>query len=394
MNLHLLNSDIQKFIDDHLDTDVSTLLFKGSDFETVTTLEIVAQIESKLKCKNKLPTWFATEGIYYPNKLNIEQTSSETAAAYKASVLSGNRIIDLTGGFGVDSFYFSKHFNEVVHCEMDAELSKIASHNFTQLKTRNIETQVGDAMALLKTRDQKWDWIYVDPSRRHDSKGKVFFLSDCLPNVPEHLEVLFRFSNHIAIKTSPLLDLKAGINALNHVKTIHIVAINNEVKELLWLLEKGHQDRIAIHSINIGKNGTETFEFYLEDEGENESTFSQPLAYLYEPNAALLKSGAYKTLSKKLEIHKLHQHSHLYTSDQILNFPGRRFKIEKLLDFNKKALKKEAFQKANISTRNFPESVEQLRKKFKISDGGEQYLFFTTTMEDQKIVVVCSKIDA
>ena len=193
------------------------------------------------------------------------------------------------------------------------------------------------------------------------------------------------------IKTSPLLDLSVGIGELKYVKTIHIVAVNNEVKELLWVLEQGFKDQISIETVNIKKESNDTFKFNLEEEKLSDSEYSLPLTYLYEPNAAVLKAGAFNQISKQLKLYKLHKHSHLYTSNQFIDFPGRAFKIENLIAYNKKALKKLAITKANVTTRNFPETVQQLRTKFKIKDGGDRYLFFTTDMNDQKIVLITTK---
>ncbi len=392
MNEHILNTDVQKFITENLNADISKLLLKGVSFKNVSTLELIEQIEAKRKCKSKLPTWFASENIYYPNKLNIEQTSSERAAFYKTEILKGESIIDLTGGFGVDTFFFSKCFDTILHCEINKELSKIANHNFTQLGKSHIQTIAEDGIEVLKKLDKHFDWIYVDPSRRHDSKGKVFFLNDCTPNIPLHLDEIFNYTKSIAIKTSPLLDLTVGINELKFVKTIHIIAINNEVKELLWILEKNYAAEIKINTVNLLSKSVEEFDFILNEEANTSVKYSKPLKYLYEPNSAILKSGAYKTVAKKMGITKLHQHSHLYTSDVVINFPGRQFKIENVITYNKKSLKRLGIVKANITTRNFPESVEQLRKKTNIKDGGTVYLFFTTDLDNTKIVIICQKI--
>ncbi|WP_396600908.1 THUMP-like domain-containing protein [Algibacter sp. R77976] len=391
MNKTILNTDIQFFIKTNENSIIGDLLLKGTSFSDVDTKTIVEQIEARKRSKSKLSTWFKTSNIYYPNKLNIEQTSSETTAKYKSELLKGNSIIDLTGGFGVDCFYFSKQFKTVTHCEINETLSEIVSHNFQQLKANNIKTINTDGIAYLKTSKNRFDWIYIDPSRRHDSKGKVFFLIDCLPNVPEHLELLFSHSKNIMIKTSPLLDLSVGIGELKYVKTIHIVAVNNEVKELLWVLELGFKDQISIETVNIKKESNDTFKFNLEEEKLSDSEYSLPLTYLYEPNAAVLKAGAFNQISKQLKLYKLQKHSHLYTSNQLIDFPGRAFKIENLIPYNKKALKKLAITKANVTTRNFPETVQQLRTKFKIKDGGDRYLFFTTDMNNQKIVLITTK---
>ena len=392
MNKALLNIDIQDFINKNVNSNISDLLLKGTAFETASTKEIAEQIETKKRCTQKLPTWFNTPKIYYPNKLNIEQTSSEITANYKANLISGKNIIDLTGGFGVDAFYFSKYFENVVHCELDSNLSDIVNHNYKQLQVRNIKTINNDSLEYLEKSNETFDWIYVDPSRRHDSKGKVFFLNDCLPNIPEHLDLLFKHSKNILIKTSPLLDVSVGIGELKYVKTIHIVAVNNEVKELLWVLERDFNAGITIKTVNLNKGKEDHFDFLLESEKNAESTYSTPLTYLYEPNAAILKAGGFHSVSKKLNLLKLHKHSHLYTNKELVeNFPGRRFKIERTLPYNKKELKQLGLEKANITTRNFPETVQQIRKKLGIKDGGDSYLFFTTDKNDNKIVTATKK---
>ncbi|MCF7569148.1 class I SAM-dependent methyltransferase [Sabulilitoribacter arenilitoris] len=391
MNHSILNTDIQEFINSNLNSSISKLLLKGIAFNSVETKEVVEQIEAKKRCEKKLSTWFNTENIYYPNKLSIEQTSSEITANYKSSLISGDSIIDLTGGFGVDCYYFSKRFKSVKHCEINNKLSEIVKHNYKQLDIQNIKTCCIDGIEYIKTSKKLYNWIYLDPSRRHDRKGKVFFLNDCLPNVPEHLDILFKHSKNILIKTSPLLDFSIGINELKHVKTIHVVAINNDVKELLWVLESNYSEKISIKTVNIKKDKEEHFNFLLGEEKLAQSNYKLPLSYLYEPNSAILKAGGFHSISKKIDVFKLHQHSHLYTSEQLLDFPGRCFKIENILPYNKKELKKEDFKKANITIRNFPETVQGIRKKFNIKEGGNLYLFFTTDLDDNKIVITCTK---
>ncbi|SDS32567.1 hypothetical protein SAMN04515667_1921 [Formosa sp. Hel1_31_208] len=392
MNTALLNTEIQRFINANLDSDLSKLLLKGTDFGTVSTLEVIEQIEAKLKCKTKLPTWFKGEHIYYPNKLNIEQTSSEIAAEYKTKLLSGNSIIDITGGFGVDAFYFSKKFQHVTHCEINENLSIIAQHNFKQLGAITIEIMAQNGIEYLMSEPKTYDWIYIDPSRRHDNKGKVFFLKDCLPNVPEHLSRLFSYSNSILVKTSPLLDISLGIADLKHVKEIHILAIKNEVKELLWLLEKDFDNDITVITADIKDDATIGFSFLLKEENNFPLLISEPLDFLYEPNSAIMKSGGFKSITQHLKIPKLHQHTHLYTSAKLIDFPGRSFKIETIIPYNKKHIKALGLPKANLSTRNFPETVAQLRKKHRIKDGGNTYIFFTTNNMNERIVIVCSKV--
>ncbi|MCC9043375.1 class I SAM-dependent methyltransferase [Myroides sp. M-43] len=387
----LLSEEVQQYILDNLDKDLTKLAFKKSPFEGIEMSELLIQLESKKKSKTKLPTWFKTNNILFPRKLSIEQTSSEPCAAYKASLIQGNTLIDLTGGFGIDSFYFSQKIKTVLHCEMQEGLSKIVALNNQALGVDNIEYYTGDSLSYLNANNKDWDYIYVDPHRRNDAKEKVFFLSDCLPNVPEHLDLLFSRSSNILIKTSPLLDLQAGIGELKYVKSIHIVALNNEVKELLWILEKGYKENIELVAINITKEDTHVFSTVLEQEAI--STFSIPLTYLYEPNAAILKTGKFDAVSQYFNLAKLHPLSHLYTSDTLVGFSGRRFKIEQVLPYNKQTGKEYLLNlKANVTTRNFPIKVEEIKKKWKMKDGGEVYLFFTTNLKDERIIILCSKL--
>jgi hypothetical protein len=391
MNLGILSTEIQGFINNSLQANISKLALSKNPFPEIDWKEIINQIVSKNKSKSKLPTWFTTEKIYYPPSISIEQTSSEITAKYKANLLSGKSIIDLTGGFGVDCYYFSKKFEKVIHCEKNTELSEIVKHNYEKLLVNNIECLAQNSSEVLSNSEANFEWIYIDPSRRSDIKGKVFLLKDCLPNVPASLDLYFSKSKNILIKTAPILDITAGINELNHIKSIHIIAIDNEVKELLWILEKEYSGEIEITSINIQKEKTDSNSFIL---GQNTpTTFALPKMFLYEPNAPLLKSGGSDNLSKALGVDKLHPHSHLFTNMKLIDFPGRRFMIETVIPFKKEELKKHVEKKKmNITTRNFPLQVEEIRKKHKIAEGGNVYTFFTTNINDEKIVLICNKI--
>ncbi|MDR6844456.1 THUMP-like domain-containing protein [Flavobacterium granuli] len=392
MNLDILDSKIQDFIDLNIGASISKLALQKNPFPNVEWISILNQIAAKSKAKDKLPTWFSSKNIIYPSKISIEQTSSEKTALYKSSIVSGENLIDLTGGFGIDDYYFSKKIKSVAHCEINAELSSIVEHNCKQLNSNNITCYVGDSFETLSSVNTKWDWIYIDPSRRNDTKGKVFMLKDCLPNVPENLNFYFKKSNSILIKTAPILDITAGINELDHIKSIHIVAVENEVKELLWELEKDYNGAVIIKTINLLKEKTETFEFILNDTQE-QPTFSLPQKYLYEPNSSIMKSGGFDQVGLFYELNKLHKHSHLYTSEEQKDFPGRIFEIKNCITYNKSDMKQYLEnQKANITTRNFSDSVESIRKKWKIKDGGDLYCFFTTDENNNKIVLICTKI--
>jgi len=392
LNTSILSQNIQDFITQNSGAPITKLALQKNPFPEVDWILILNQIEAKSKAKDKLPTWFLTENIIYPSKISVEQTSSEKTAAYKASLISGESLIDLTGGFGVDDYYFSKKFKNIAHCEINEDLSAIVKHNFEQLKVENCVCYADDSANVLKESNQKWDWIYIDPSRRNDAKGKVFMLNDCLPNVPESLDFYFEKTDSILIKTAPLLDISAGLSELKFVKNIHIIALENEVKELLFEIHNHYQGEITIKTANILKQKTETFEFVLGDDSVF-AFYHLPQKYVYEPNSAIMKSGGFDEVSAIFDINKLHKHSHLYTSDELIDFPGRTFEIEKVIPYSKNEMKSElANQQANLTTRNFPDTVENIRKKWKIKNGGNLYCFFTTDKNDNKIVLICRKI--
>ncbi len=391
MNKDILKTGVQSFINKNWNTDIVSVLLKKPFFDGISNREIAEQLEAKKKCEKKLPTWFGTPLIYYPNRLSIEQTSSETTARYKAQIVSGESLVDLTGGLGVDSFFFSQKIDRVFHCEIDSELAHIAAHNFGILKVGNLKTVTGDGFTFLDGANHHFDWVYLDPSRRNKLKGKVIRFADCLPNVILHLDAIFKKADKVLIKSAPLLDLSTGIGELRSVKEVHIVAVNNEVKELLWVLEKGFEGEVEVKTVNF-KNGTrENFDFRPSAEKKAVRGLSDPLDFLYEPNAAIMKSGAFHLVGNRFRLQKLHLHTHLYTSHRALDFPGRVFKIENILPYTKKSMRQLGILKANITARNFPETVAAIRKKHRIGDGSERYLFFARTKNEKLTVLSCTK---
>lgn len=387
----LLTNEIQEYIRKQCENPTSQLAFQKNPFPHVEWKLILQQIEAKAKAKEKLPLWYSTRKIIYPSRISVEQTSSEKTAHYKSTLFQGKKIIDLTGGFGIDAYFFSKQFESVIHCEQNAVLSSIVQHNLKQLNANNIQCIAGNSEEILSSLQQQFDWLYIDPSRRNEQKGKVFMLKDCEPNVPELMNYYFQFSKQILIKTAPILDIKAGLNELNFVKNIHIIAVENEVKELLWEIEKEYSGQPTLKTVNLTKSKIELFDFVL-NEDSSKATLGKPEKYLYEPNAAIMKSGGFDEVAHFFKLKKLHPHSHLYTSNELINFCGRVFELQQTILYNKKNMMQLGLSKANITIRNFPETVETLRKKWKIKDGGEVYCFFTTDEENQKIVLLCKKL--
>ena len=237
INEKILSVEVQKFINDNQNSDITKIILKKSPFQGITSSELASQIEGKYKSKSKLPTWYATENILFPSKLSLEQASSEQTAKYKTSLVEGN-LLDATGGFGVDDFYFANTCKSVIHCELQEELSEIVAHNSEVFKKENIFCINQNSFEYLKNNNSFFDVIYIDPARRNNNKDKVFLLKDCEPDVPSSLDFLWNYTHTILLKVSPMLDISTAIRELSFVKEIHIVAINNEVKELLFLLKK------------------------------------------------------------------------------------------------------------------------------------------------------------
>ena len=391
MNKKLLHTEVQHFIDANLKTDLPTLVLKGSDFEGISIQDLAQQVLSKSKCHTKLPTWFQTEKVYYPKAVNIEQTSSEITAHYKSTLISGQSLIDLTGGFGVDAYFFAKRFDLVTHCEIDKELSEIVTYNFGLMGVKNIDCKNEDGVSFIQNATSNYDWIYIDPSRRNDLKKKVFRLEDCLPDVGLHQGDFLKHSNNIMIKLSPFLDIASTINSLQFVKEVQVVAVKNEVKELIVLIQKGYKGVCQLKAVNITKDKKDVFEGIFPS--QEVPSFSLARKYLFEPNSAILKSGLFNEVSAQLNLYKLHINSHLYTSDVLIDFPGRSFEIIGVCKYNKKQIKRNfGSKKANITTRNFHDSVAEIRKKTGIKEGGDDFLFFTTDIEDKAIMIQCKKV--
>ena len=394
LNKEILKTGVQDFVENNYNTDILSVLLSKPVFTHISQQELAQQLEGKKKAEKKLPTWFSTPGIYYPTSVQMEQTSSEKTGMYKAGLVQGDWLADLTGGFGVDTFFFSKKIPNVICCEQDGELHEISKYNAARLGNSQVDFHCGDGIEFLRSYGRKFDWIYLDPGRRDTSKKKVFLLSDCQPDVISHLDLLVDKSVRVMIKTSPLLDFTAGIDQLKHVQEIHVVAVRNEVKELLWILGKGSRSEdIEIRTINLNRTGQERFDFLRREEQLADNPLALPRKYLYEPNAAVLKAGGFKVLCKAFGVDKIQEHSHLYTSDALIDFPGRTFQVEKVYPYNKKALKNFKGSKANVTTRNFPEGVAAIRKKFGLKDGGEIYLFFTTNYLGERIVIQCAKVN-
>jgi len=394
----LLQSEVQQYVRENEHVDINQLLLKGVEVAGVCAKDLVTQINGRLKAKSKLPEWYSSQNIIFPAKISMEQCSSQQTAKYKAEIFQAESMVDLTGGAGVDIHAFSKTFNKCTYLEQNTELCEVTTHNLTTLGASNVSTYRTTAENFLDENNAQFDLIYLDPARRGAAQKKVFRFEDCTPNVVSLMSSLLNRAGHVMVKTAPFLDITQALSQLNHVKEIHVVAVNNECKEVLYLMsnEVSHDDQIAVHTVNLHKDKpAQKFVFVLQKEAESPIAYTLPNKYIYEPNTAILKSGGINSAGHQYNLGKLHPNSQLFTSESFIEeFPGRIFECLDILKYDKKAIAKAIpAGKANITTRNFPHDVVQIRKKTGLKDGGEDYLFATTNLHNEKIILLTKKLD-
>lgn len=385
-----LHPDILRFIQEHLDDDPEQLSWKKNEYPDDRVVLTVEQIHARKNIRDKLPAWHAYREIYYPSRLSTEQCSSEATARYKAQLATGTSLCDLTGGLGVDSYFFSRVTDRVTYVEQNPAYCDAARANFRVLGATNIEVINADATTVAHRINA--DTYYIDPARRALDNKRVFALTDYTPNVLEIKETLLRQGQRLIIKISPMADLSAVMLLLPETTDIHVISVRNECKELLFVLGKTPVDQpVNIHTVNFATNEEQHFTFSFDEEREALPRYTDTVGkYLYEPNSSLLKGGAFKLVASRYGISKLHQHSHLYTSDNpVENFPGRTFQVDEVLEFSGKLLKQisRAIPRANLTTRNFKLSVSELRSRSKIKDGGDIYLFATTLRDNRPVLI-------
>lgn len=375
----ILNKEIQNYINANLKTDLHSLLLKKSPFPEVSMHEIVQQIKGKHVAERKFP-FLLKEGILFPPQLNLEQSSSEKTALYKSEILKGKTFIDLTSGFGIDAYYLSQNFDHITLVEQNTELLNIVENNWNILnrQAKFINLKLED---FLDENQEHFDVIYLDPARRDEQKNKVFLLEDLSPDILEIQGKLRSISDLVVIKLSPLIDLKYLVSVLPDISRIDIIALKNDVKEVVVFLSNENTEGITCNCINL-ESGEATFAFRFGEEETAESEYSEPEKYIYIPNHSILKAGIFNLISQKFGLKKLHPNSHLYTSaEKNENFPGRILEME-VID-SKSIKKKEQF---NIISKNYPLKPEEIKKKYGLKDGGEHYLIFTQSKKGKIIL--------
>jgi len=391
-----MNTETQHFIIEHEKDDLFSLKLNYKNDSKVDIEMAIRQIHGKQKIKLKVPLFYNSESVFYPAQLSLEQSSSQSTAQYKSSICNGNSLVDLTGGFGVDCFFMSEHFKQVTYVEHQEELCNLAVHNFRALNRNHIRVIHSETEIFLEEMNHA-DWIYIDPARRSTIGKKVVILSDCEPDVSILYPKLLEKATMVMIKLSPMMDISAAIRDLPVTTEIHIISVENECKEVLLILNQTVGNKIKVKTINFGKNKeNQLFEYFPDDELNAEVSISLKVdKYLYEPNAAIMKSGAFKLVGNRFQIHKLNKNTHLYTSNELFpDFPGRIFEVTGHQGISKKELKNlvHRIPKANISIRNFPLSVDEIRNKLKIKDGGDIYLFACTIGDEQKVIIETKKL--
>ena len=355
--------------------------------------EIATQIASRQKAARKLPTWLANPEVIFPPKENLEQASSEITAKFKSRWVSGNSILDLTGGSGVDLFFMGEGFESLNYVEPDAHLCDLVKFNF-DLFGKSVSVHQKTAEQFLENSNEQFDVIYLDPSRRDSQKKKVFGLEQYQPNVIELYDRLVEQGKTIVIKVSPMVDIKQTLRLLPHAFRAQVVAVDNEVKEALFYLKKGFEGESEIEAWNLSEVKKEQeFRFTFKNERQALPEIGSVNTFLYEPNAAIRKAGGFSLIASRFNLSKLHSHTHLYTSDKITpDFPGRIFAVQEQIKPKEKDLKKRFPNgQVNVISRNYPLKPNDLKKKFGLKDGGEEFLIFCDTETDGKSVLICTQ---
>ena len=435
-----MNEQTRDFIRENADKDIRLLALSAKKNPDVDLSFALDQIAGRQTARQKLPSWAATDDIVYPPHLSMEQCSSEQTARYKMKLSSlsphpsskpshPSSLIDLTGGFGVDFSFMSRGFERAVYVDRLENLCDIARHNFALLGMDNAEVVCGDGVDYLKSLDRV-SVIYLDPARRNEHGGKTYAISDCTPDVIELKDLLLQKADRVIVKLSPMLDWHKAISDLGDaVAEVHIVSVDNECKELLLVMQSSEVEDVSRKAVKVVcVNNEEEFVFWSEGvkelgvrnedlgvrseelgvgEADNELSIkhyelsiangpsSTESPFLYEPNASIMKAGCFSAIEQTFGVKQLERNSHLFVSESFVeDFPGRKFCIRTVTKMNKKDIKKalSGIDKANISVRNFPISVAELRKRLKIKEGGSDYIFATTLIDKSHVLLLCSRL--
>ena len=410
----MMNEATRAFVREHRDEDVRQLALRGTKDPEVDLALALQQIDGRKRAQEKLPSWAAVEGIVWPPHLSMEQCSSEQTARYKAEVAgSGGVFVDLTAGFGVDAAFIAQGFQKAVAVELQAELCAISSENFKLMGLHQIEVVNDNGVDYLH-RMEPADLVFIDPARRDEHGGRTYGIADCTPNVLDFIDELLEKAQRVMIKLSPMLDWRKAVEDIGrqYVSAVHIVSVANECKELLVEVMSSRKEISGMRKekcekakgtkvvcVNLLSDGSEErFEFDAHSSHTSLPSFNFPLSavhFLYSPNASVMKAGCFDLLAERFGVKPLHQNSHLFVSGkEVDGFPGRGFMIERMTSMNKRELKESlvGITHANIAVRNFPMSADELRRRLKLRDGGDVYIFATTVENVGHRLFICRKI--
>lgn len=387
-NQNKVKIEVAEFIQTHAqksNAELALLLSKRTDLPKE---YIINQINGKQKSPSKFPFLTAFPNYTFPSPRAFSQASSEKTAKYKAGILKANKVLDLSGGMGMDSYFFSQHASYSDYIELNETLVETAKSNFETLNASSIHCHHSSAEDFIAQTTAQYDLVYLDPDRR-SAKEKAFRIDDCEPNVAELLPQIWTKSTHCIIKLSPMLDITQALNELENCKAVYVISVENDCKELLFLLEKDFVGESIIYCENILKTEQQSFNFNLQSEKDSITSFIDISNYLYEPNASVLKSGAFKSVANHFGVNKLATHTHLYTStDLVQSFPGRKLRV---IEVSKP--KKGLIEKANVICRNYSMNPDQLKKKYKIKDGGNMYLYACSLADGTKQFILCELVN-
>lgn len=378
-----MNTETLDFIQKHRHDSVASIALLLSKKPELPKSYILNQINGLQKAKQKLPFLLKFTNFIYPSPRALSQASSEKTGLYKSEILKAKEVLDLSGGMGMDSYFFAKHAEQVTYVDMNQELVETALSNFKTLKANNITCINSKAEKFIEDVSRLYDFIYIDPDRR-SAKEKAFKIDDCEPNVAELLPHIWKKSSQCLVKLSPMLDIQQALTQLPFCKEVHVVSVDNECKELLFLLEHNYKNAPKIICVNLLEGKPQRFNFTFKEEKSASNQLGKVENYLYEPNASILKAGAFKSIGQQFSLSKLATNTHLYTSTELHNnFPGRIIKVSEV-----SKPKKGLTQQANVVCRNFSMKPEQLKKKYNIKDGGKQFLYAFSTDEKSKSFVL------
>ena len=399
MMSQIINSDCDfqatiNFVKEHAADDVQRLALEVRKHPEVDARFALDQIAGRQKSRTKLPSWAEVDALIFPPSVSMEQCSSEATASYKSSQVSGESLVDLTGGFGVDFSFLASRFSRAVYVERQEHLCHIAEHNFKVLGLSHVQVVNDDAEHYLATMPAV-DLIYLDPARRDGAGNRVFRLDDCTPNVVQLLDLLLTKGRQVMIKLSPMLDVSQALRQLRGVSEVHIVSVAGECKELLLLLSAKHEGDLKIVCVNDGQ----TFTYRLGEPVVMPMQWSGELPaegdlYLYEPNASMMKAGCFGQLAQRYGLQAVAQQSHLFVAERpISDFQGRKFVVNDITTLNSKELKQKlaGITQANVAVRNFPLKAAELAKRLRLKDGGSVYIFGTRLANGKNVLLLCEK---